>query len=65
MSGLSNSTDGLANEDTLRKNLAIAIPLLEEAKVVGLIEPINPYSVPAYFLNTFELGKHYQKFIFL
>ena len=59
MSGLSNCTDGLANEDTLRKNLAVAIPLLEEAKVVGLIEPINPYSVPEYFLNSFELGKYF------
>ena len=59
MSGLSNCTDGIANEETLRKNLAVAIPLLEEAKVVGLIEPINSYSVPEYFLNSFELGKYF------
>ena len=65
MSGLSNSTDGIANEDTLRKNLAVAVPLLEEAKVVGLIEPINGYSVPAYFLNSFELGKSFWKYIFI
>ena len=58
MSGLTNCSDGKANEDTLKKNLAAAIPLLEKAKVVGLIEPINSYSVPGYFLNSFELGKY-------
>ena len=58
MSGLTNCSDGKANEDTLKKNLAAAIPLLEKAKVVGLIEPINSYSVPNYFLSSFELGKY-------
>ena len=31
---------------TFKSNLEAALPLLEAAKVVGLIEPINPYSVP-------------------
>ena len=62
MSGTTNCSDGEANEDTLKKNLAAAIPLLERAKVVGLIEPINSYSVPDYFLNSFELGKYRLKF---
>lgn len=59
MSGVKNCSDGIANEDTIMKNLAAAIPLLEEANVVGLIEPINSYSVPDYFLNSFELGKSF------
>ena len=31
---------------TFKSNLEAALPLLEAAKVVGLIEPINPYSMP-------------------
>ena len=57
MSGVRNHQDCPANEEVLRKNLANAIPLLEEANVIGLIEPINSYSVPDYFLNSFDLGK--------
>ena len=30
--------------------------MLEKAGIVGLIEPINPYWVPNYFLNDFDLG---------
>ncbi len=45
------------SEATLRKNLKSAVPLLEEFGVIGLIEPINSYSVPGYFLNDFDLGE--------
>merc|ERR1711982_319036 len=38
----------------LKTNLMRAIPLLEKSGIVGLIEPINPYWVPNYFLNDFE-----------
>ena len=31
---------------TFKSNLEAALPLLEAAKVVGLIEPINPNSMP-------------------
>ena len=57
MSGLQDKSN--ASEDVLINNLANAIPLLMEADIVGLIEPINSYSVPNYFLNTFELGEYY------
>jgi hydroxypyruvate isomerase len=56
MSGLQDNSN--ASEDVLINNLANAIPLLVEADIVGLIEPINSYSVPNYFLNTFELGEY-------
>ena len=35
-----------ASEEVLMKNLTKALPLLEKAGIVGLIEPINPYWVP-------------------
>ena len=44
------------SEVTLRKNLLLALPLLKAAGVTGLIEPINHYSVPGYFLSDFDLG---------
>ena len=59
MSGVQGDCQG--HEDVLRENLAKAIPLLMDADIVGLIEPINPYSLPKYFLNTFELGKSNHK----
>ena len=39
---------------TFKSNLEAALPLLEAAKVVGLIEPINPYSVPNYNMDSYE-----------
>ncbi len=55
MSG-TGSPENPASESTLLENLKNSIPLLEEAKIVGLIEPINPFSVPGYFLNNFDMG---------
>jgi len=43
--------------EVLKSNLIKAIPLLEAANVIGLIEPINPYWVPGYFLNDFDLAE--------
>ena len=51
------SGDNKGSRDVLLKNLRSAIPLLEQNGIVGLIEPINHYSVPGYFLNDFELGE--------
>ena len=58
MSGVQN--DCIGSETVLKENLAKAIPLLKEAGVVGLIEPINAYTMPNYFLNSFELGSVYR-----
>ena len=56
MSGkVGNGVEG--SKDVLVKNLRSALPLLQEAGITGLIEPINKYSVPGYFLNDFDLGK--------
>ena len=40
--------------ETFKSNLEAALPLLKAAGVVGLIEPINPYSVPNYNMDSYE-----------
>ncbi|GLH10953.1 Putative hydroxypyruvate isomerase [Gryllus bimaculatus] len=44
------------NADTYEKNIRYATSLLEKENIVGLIEPINPYSVPKYYMNSYEKG---------
>ena len=58
MSGKVGDTDK-GSVDVLRKNLLSALPLLAENDIVGLIEPINKYSVPGYFLSDFDTGKRH------
>ncbi|CAG2062114.1 unnamed protein product, partial [Timema podura] len=53
---------GTVNEPTeehakvYEDNLRFASKLLENEGIVGLIEPINCYSVPKYYLNSYEKG---------
>nr|CAD7427065.1 unnamed protein product [Timema monikensis] len=53
---------GTVNEPTeehakvYENNLRFASKLLENEGIVGLIEPINCYSVPKYYLNSYEKG---------
>merc|ERR1712012_1087978 len=46
---------------TFKSNLEAALPLLKAAKVVGLSEPINPYSVPNYNMDNYEDAVHLVK----
>lgn len=39
------------------KNIRLAASMLEKENMMGLIEPINPYSVPFYFMNSYDRGK--------
>jgi len=51
--------EGVGREEATQiflDNLRRAIPLLETAGVVGLIEPINPWSVPGYNMDSFQDG---------
>ncbi len=41
---------------TLENNLRQIIPELEKRGIVGLIEPINPITVPGYALSDFDAG---------
>jgi len=40
--------------ETFRSNLETSLPLLEKAGVVGLLEPINQFSVPGYILDNYS-----------
>lgn len=39
-------------------NLKYAANVLKDFQLLGLIEPINNYSVPSYFMNCYTTGKH-------
>jgi len=41
---------------TLESNLKSVIPELRKRQIVGLIEPVNTYSVPGYLLSDFNEG---------
>lgn len=49
----SNATDE-RNEAAYISNLRYAATRLNAEGIVGLIEPINKYSVPGYYLNSFD-----------
>lgn len=55
MSGRQMENQG--SEATLLKNMQAAVPILEQNNIVGLLEPINGYSVPQYFLNNYETAQ--------
>lgn len=59
MSGRQMENQG--SEATLLKNMQAAVPILEQNNIVGLLEPINGYSVPQYFLNNYETGELLEK----
>ncbi|KAI8129332.1 putative hydroxypyruvate isomerase [Lucilia cuprina] len=43
---------------TYQMNLKYAAGILEQENIVGLIEPINKYSVPSYFMNSYEVARN-------
>ncbi|CAG9855206.1 unnamed protein product [Phyllotreta striolata] len=43
-----------ANDCAYENNLRYAVKLLEKENILGLIEPINSYSVPNYYMNSYE-----------
>ncbi|KAJ9579304.1 hypothetical protein L9F63_024593 [Diploptera punctata] len=47
---------GEAHASVYYKNIKYAASLFEKENIIGLVEPINPYSVPNYFMNSFEKG---------
>lgn len=44
------------NDTIYESNLRHAVDRLKTEGIVGLIEPINKYSVPNYYLNCFDKG---------
>ncbi|KAM7361938.1 hydroxypyruvate isomerase-like protein Gip [Cochliomyia hominivorax] len=56
MSGMVKSSPFEEHLKTYQSNLKYAAGLLEQENMLGLIEPINKYSVPSYFMNSFEVA---------
>ena len=44
------------HRETFKSNLKYAAKLLEKENIVGVIEPINHYAVPGYFLNDYKFA---------
>lgn len=42
------------NDEVFEKNLRLAASVFEKEKIMGVIEPINGYSVPNYYMNDFN-----------
>lgn len=53
MSGVTSSPAQI-NMDTYINNLKSAVKILESKNMIGLIEPINNYSVPDYYMNCYD-----------
>lgn len=56
MAGKLQSEATSQNDATYESNLRYAVKLFAEEHIIGLIEPINKYSVPNYYLNSYEKG---------
>ncbi|KAF6217134.1 hypothetical protein GE061_001487 [Apolygus lucorum] len=54
MAGLVTEHPLELHEKTYVQNLRKAVPLLEKAGIVAVIEPINQHSVPNYFLSDYD-----------
>ncbi|CAH1729098.1 unnamed protein product [Chironomus riparius] len=56
MSGKLESSPTNENRETFVANLKYAAPFLEKEGMIGVIEPINNYSVPGYFLRDYKFA---------
>lgn len=45
-----------AHDRTYLANLRLAAPILERNNIIGVIEPINKYAVPGYYLSCYDKG---------
>ncbi|XP_059219379.1 putative hydroxypyruvate isomerase [Stomoxys calcitrans] len=56
MSGLVKTSSREEHLATYVANLKYAAGVLEKENIVGVIEPINQYSVPSYFMNCYDMA---------
>ena len=56
MGGKLQSAPSQDHFDTYLENLKYAATVLEEEGILGVIEPINPVSVPGYILNDYKFA---------
>uniref|UniRef100_A0A1B0GDY5 Putative hydroxypyruvate isomerase n=1 Tax=Glossina morsitans morsitans TaxID=37546 RepID=A0A1B0GDY5_GLOMM len=57
MSGLMKDQSFEKHFSTYQDNLKYAVKELERNNLMGLIEPINNYSVPSYFMNNYDIAR--------
>lgn len=61
MAGKVNGPTTAQNDATYLSNLKMAATILEKNNLLGVIEPINQYSVPGYYLSCYEKGKLFRR----
>lgn len=49
------------NDAIYRKNIKYAAEILKSENLLCLIEPINNYAVPNYYLNSYDKGKRHRR----
>ncbi|CAH2012075.1 unnamed protein product [Acanthoscelides obtectus] len=54
MAGKVNGQISPKHDSVYLDNLKYAAKILEKENILGLIEPINPYSVPNYYMNSYD-----------
>lgn len=57
MAGKLSTAPTAANDLAYENNLRLATKIFEAENLICLIEPINSYSIPNYYLNSYEKGK--------
>lgn len=57
MSGKLSSAANEENDSVYKSNIQYAAKVLEAENLLCVIEPINKYSVPNYYLNSYDKGK--------
>lgn len=45
-----------AHDTVYENNLRYAVSVLKQENMIGLVEPINKYSIPQYYMNSYEKG---------
>ncbi|XP_053679985.1 putative hydroxypyruvate isomerase isoform X1 [Anopheles nili] len=54
MAGKLEGPSTATHDHTYLENLRVAAPILERNNIVGVIEPINKYAVPGYYLSCYD-----------
>lgn len=65
MSGKLSQLSNEENDSVYKSNIEYAAKVLERENLLCVIEPINQYSVPNYYLNNYDRGIKRQQFCLL
>lgn len=65
MAGKFSEPTTLDHDDVYVENLKHCAKELQQRDMIGLIEPINKYALPGYFLNSYDKGERRRRFYVL